>query len=729
MLPEPSHMMFARWNVPPGAGESANGYLLRLVRAQGIPSMLTFNIWNDVPDNLVRHEKSMLTIDSHPFPEDWKARVRNATPTTVGECVEIAGERFKPIQVSRIKRRWCPACLAEAPYHRVWWEIVCVKKCPYHGIPLEMRDLGGGVVSWTWTDFETSRNGYLLTRFGVPRSNEVTFARYMIGRLGFDSAIPHPVFDKYELRHVIRFCETYGRFLQNGYNTRDPGAHIDDIDVGFRASETREILTDHIRDWVRKHTRVPMSAGGGAVVGQDNTIGWLRTTHFLLRDRELDAMSRAVCKEATSLEFRGVARPTRVEDFETTHTTVRMLAEEMGMTARGVSVIANELGVIDRARSKSALSESAVAQIWEFKKTLSGPEETRRQLGIPRHALRTLMHAGYLKLFPGVIRGRESAHVDQGRIDAILRRIDELKISGNPELITPFTKYCRQSGLTIGEGAVSILRGEVKILAKGVRSHGFAGLRVEGTLLAKKRSEWAKPVERRRVAHPDYVNVREACAILNLSNITVFGLVEKGALGEAKRTGSELLIPRKAALSFAKRHARISTFEDVTGLHPTVLYKRMVAAGIKPVLSGWQGNHKMEAVYRRRDIVKVLGLESDTSMVADKDFQKLWRRMSLHVSDMFLTIYLPPELPLRGQRVWASSGCLSIFFKFDSAAGELHALVVPKGGTRKTHRLPLDISIPNLIRFLKEVKAMVAESKARKIAQKSETASGTGVGH
>jgi hypothetical protein len=717
MLPEPSHMMFARWNVPPGAGESANGYLLRLVRAQGIPSMLTFNIWNDVPDNLVRHEKSMLTIDSHPFPEDWKARVRNATPTTVGECVEIAGERFKPIQVSRIKRRWCPACLAEAPYHRVWWEIVCVKKCPYHCIPLETRDLGGGVVSWTWTDFETSRNGYLLTRFGVPRSNEVTFSRYMIGRLGFDSAIPHPVFDKYELRHVIRFCETYGRFLQNGYNTRDPGAHIDDIDVGFRATETREVLTDHVRHWIRKHARVSMSTGGGAVVGQDNTIGWLRTTHFLLWDRELDAMSRAVCKEATSLEFRGVARPTRVDDFETTHTTVRMLAEEMGMTARGVSVIANELGVIDRARSKSALSESAVARIREFKKTLSGPEETRHQLGIPRHALRTLMHAGYLKLFPGVIRGRESAHVDQSRIDAILRRIDELKISGNPELITPFTKYCRQSGLTIGEGAVSILRGEVKILAKGVRSHGFAGLRVEGTMLAKKRSEWAKPVERRRAAHPDYVNVREACAILDLSNISVLALAERGSLGEVKRTRSELLISRKAVVAFGKRHTRISTFDEVMGVHATALYKRMVNAGVRPVLSGTQGNHKVEAVYRRRDILKVLGLERDTSTVADKDLQKLWKRMTRHIWDLFITIYMPAELPVRGQRVWGPSACLSILFKFDSEARELDAMVVQRGGKRKAFRLPVNIPDKELIRFLKEVKAMAAESKAQKFAQ------------
>ncbi|OCP01298.1 hypothetical protein BC374_06135 [Ensifer sp. LC13] len=692
-------MMFARWDIPPGRGEPAHGFLLRLVREQGIPSLATFNVWNEVADNGVRHDRSLNILDQHPLPKGWKSHLRHATPRIVGDCVEIGGQTLKKNQVSTNPRRWCPACLAEKAYHRVWWEVVCVRRCPYHGLPLESRDAGGGVVSWTWTDFETSRNGYVMTRFDAPAYSERTFARYMIGRMGFDSPISHALFDQYEIRDVIRFCEMYGKFLANGYVKSVPDTRIDDIDIGFRASDSRATLTDNLRSWLRKNSRIDPN-----VPGLENVFGWLQKSHSFLKDKQMQAMSRAICQQARSLEGEGVTRPTREDDFDVKHTSIRALAVELNMSERGVLCLAEELGVLNRARVKSGIPTDAADRIRVFSDSLMTPSETAERLGIHTDALRSLRRAGYLKVFVGLSRGkRNGARFDRARVDGILAAIQAIEAQGDRDRGISFAAYCTRKRMTVGALALEVLNGRRAITNKGVGGCGFGGLRIEAEKLVK-----SLPPER-----AEFMNVREAVAALNLSNNTILGLVEKGALGQVTRRGAEVWLKKSAVTAFGKKHSKVADFESGLSLHPTMILRRLSGMNVEPVLAGYRGRHRMETVVRRRDVLKVFGLSDDPTRITDERFVAFWKRIVRLTRLGRPTLYLPDMLPAQGQRVWESCSRLSVLLRFDVDASELDALIVPSGGPREPFRLTLDSTDAQIITFLGLIEMRAKEARAK----------------
>ena len=65
------------------------------------------------------------------------ADVSRAAPiATSGTHAKIGGETLYRDQVSVKHRRWCPACLEELPYHRVWWDVMAVSACPDHGLAI-----------------------------------------------------------------------------------------------------------------------------------------------------------------------------------------------------------------------------------------------------------------------------------------------------------------------------------------------------------------------------------------------------------------------------------------------------------------------------------------------------------------------------------------------------------------------------------------------------------------
>lgn len=116
------------------------------------------------------------------------------------------------------------------------------------------------------------------------------------------------------------------------------------------------------------------------------------------------------------------------------------------------------------------------------------------------------------------------------------------------------------------------------------------------------------------------MNVREAVAALNLSNNTILGLVEKGALGQVTRRGAEVWLKKSAVTAFGKKHAKVSDFESGLSLHPTMILRRLTGMNVEPVLAGYRGRHRMETVVRRRDVLKVFGLSDDPTRIADERF-------------------------------------------------------------------------------------------------------------
>jgi hypothetical protein len=139
--------------------------------------------------------------------------LRHATPI-VGEegQIHLLGHEWHVESTRRQTRRWCPACLAEAPYHRTAWDIDAVTHCVAHRLPLasECPDCAKAV---TWYHLDVSRCGCgaslkAIACEAVPEESlafDAWLARRLDGHAGGAGAI-----DDMRLRDAIALVERTG---------------------------------------------------------------------------------------------------------------------------------------------------------------------------------------------------------------------------------------------------------------------------------------------------------------------------------------------------------------------------------------------------------------------------------------------------------------------------------------------------------------------------------------
>ena len=113
------------------------------------------------------------------------AAVAFASPVAGTRSVEVMGQVVHRDHFSTVRRRWCPECLKEASYHRVWWDIIAITCCPRHGIELE--DRCGCKARDAWQTFGTThcQKGHDMRATAQRRvANEDVMAdRYLVDRL------------------------------------------------------------------------------------------------------------------------------------------------------------------------------------------------------------------------------------------------------------------------------------------------------------------------------------------------------------------------------------------------------------------------------------------------------------------------------------------------------------------------------------------------------------------
>jgi hypothetical protein len=126
--------------------------------------------------------------------------------------VSVLGQQLRHEHVGGWWRRWCPHCLAEAPYHRVWWDIAFITTCPTHGVELT-SDCGCDqpLINGRQGMIRCTRN-HDLTKVPVePVSDEETLVdRYIIDRLLGQGQHPHELLDKTSLGQALHILERIG---------------------------------------------------------------------------------------------------------------------------------------------------------------------------------------------------------------------------------------------------------------------------------------------------------------------------------------------------------------------------------------------------------------------------------------------------------------------------------------------------------------------------------------
>ncbi|WP_414125699.1 TniQ family protein [Rhizobium sp. BR 317] len=127
---------FTFWRVLPLPGEPASSYFSRLVMDEC--SYLPENYASEIGINRIfRSDELLELIFLLPISEEYKERLRWWTPVEAKGSVRLAGQIFARGQFRWARNLQCRECVAETPYHRVWWQLECFRTCPVHHCVLE----------------------------------------------------------------------------------------------------------------------------------------------------------------------------------------------------------------------------------------------------------------------------------------------------------------------------------------------------------------------------------------------------------------------------------------------------------------------------------------------------------------------------------------------------------------------------------------------------------------
>lgn len=337
-------------------------------------------------------------------------------------------------------------------------------------------------------------------------------------------------------------------------------------------------------------------------------------------------------------------------------------------------MLAREIGVLQKTRERRTVVAHAVQTIAEYKETLITVGEAAKRLGIHQDAIRHLVHAGYLTVFKGLNPGRRAGgRYSPEQVDAVLKRIDELPVTGSPAYGLTLHTYRMRNGLVPGEVAVSCLKGDIVICEKRDNVPGFKRLMVH-TDAKRKRQSFARS--------DATITMGEAQALLNMTYETVFILVKEGHLGEVERSPRQVLISRSAVEAFATGHAKASDFGHGMGISGHAVTWRMQREGVRPVVKFVKGGKQVDTVFRRDDVMRVYKLETDPTNLEDARVDRFWEIIVPEAAKVCPYLIFPPRLPMSGQRVWNSSRGMSVHFQYDPGLGEIHIKLSAKGEYR-----------------------------------------------
>tara|TARA_R110002124_G_scaffold44422_1_gene135450 strand:+ start:6886 stop:8907 length:2022 start_codon:yes stop_codon:yes gene_type:complete len=126
--------------------------------------------------------------------------------------VSVLGQKLRHEHVGGWWRRWCPHCLEEAPYHRVWWDIAFITTCPAHGVELT-SDCGCDqpLINGRQGMIRCNQN-HDLTKVPVRTASveQVLVDQYIVDRLLGHGQHPHVLLDKTSLGQAIHVLERIG---------------------------------------------------------------------------------------------------------------------------------------------------------------------------------------------------------------------------------------------------------------------------------------------------------------------------------------------------------------------------------------------------------------------------------------------------------------------------------------------------------------------------------------
>ncbi|WP_166096809.1 TniQ family protein [Rhizobium flavescens] len=656
---DPRRLPFMRWDLQFERDESLLGWFARTVGQNGDERIVDFNASNDLRLFSLSPEEALRKTKRLPLSDETLLRMEWATPIRNGRLFDLCGERIRPSDLSFNSPRWCPACVSEQPYRRVWFDFLSLKRCPYHGDEIVDKDINGNKVPWHATEFSRNADGTPLGRPGAARQLEVgTFGHYLLGRLGFEERLPAPVLDRFDLRDVLPVCEVLGKEAKSGTEIT-----LEDAEVGFSMIRgTHAELAEALRPLVR---RVP---GFGASTSIKECFGRAYATAGQTFSAKMRTLIVRAMEEAVSAELRAPGSMIAERDVNSRRVTTQEVEDRYGIDTASVAQIARIIGV-HRFKKRKPLIEADIPPILDFVAKLIDRQAAADYLNISEHGMDALIRAGFVRRFVKLRVGEYLGprfHVPD--LDVVLRQLDALPATGNVLTSKPFHAYAlAKKGLQHGDLAIKVLKGEVKIAGRKPDVHGFRALVIDTGKMNK------RP---RVTADPAWLSLAHVQALLNFRKETVWEMMKMGILVPQGDYVRLLAFKREDVEALYRTYARSTDICRGLGITKYRLRDLMAEKGVTPLVRS-AARSFVDTIYNRAEVMEALDLTDDPAVASDPRLIEFWGQLKAVAKARFPAL-LFSDRPMAGGQVVGMTTRLSVMpISYDLKTRTVTAVVAP----------------------------------------------------
>lgn len=461
------YLPFSNWSLKPRHGEPAHGYFLRLVANEGHYSASVYANEIGLNGRRLTPEETLGALLVLPIGDDHKDALRLSSPIADGAYYDLGGQRLRQRQMSFSTRRFCRACLAESPYHRVWWDVLSFRTCPEHGTTIEDVDAFGQPIGWWWADIASDTSGNPLAASAVSRADRHarSLEAFVLERLGAAPKTSWPLLEPYELFEVIEACEYLGMWLGNERTSVVPANPMEKLAVGMAALEGAwDALVGAMRAWFME--RVPSEVRRA---GKMESMGWAGKARPKLPGTEIgDMLKRATTEAFEPIGKMGKKRFRETADFYAER-ALSPVAEELNVRMDALLPLARHLGIVHKTPGAWMVTSNQADILRGAVAGMVTSSEVTGILGLETWEWQDLVTMNRLTSFGHFGVGRFFLRSDvQGFVAETLNgvpRSDATSVS--------LRTYARRTGTSAGAVLIQVLEGNLI----GMRSSGGNDLR------------------------------------------------------------------------------------------------------------------------------------------------------------------------------------------------------------------------------------------------------------
>ncbi|NEI62185.1 helix-turn-helix domain-containing protein [Rhizobium leguminosarum] len=602
---------FTFWHLAPEDVEGACGFFLRMVAVEGLPSARTYADAIGVTTTNLLAQDFLDALLKLPLPDDAKASLRRWTPRLEGDFYHLSGSRLRQGQMSTTKRRFCRGCLADHAFHRAWWDIVSVRKCPLHGCELEHTFEDGRRLPWWWPEFTIAPDGRPLGR-AMPRvDGRHMFEHFVLRRLGvIDDYVANPLLEGAELHDVIMMSGHLGRFFESDWSWETPDMSSFEYphQTGFEAlSGTADGLVKKFIEWLERNR----NAAEGR--GLDKGFGWIRRGSWMTRMKgKWDSVNYAQ-RQAYASTFRMSRATGGTERLTFKYDTLVDVARRYDVRA---DYLRKFLGAIQKLPSDFYFTTEQSDEIGILIDQLLTPTEAAKLLGCKPSHMTSLVRWQLLPGYTGLKQNyrHRFRREDVARLAETLARIEPTAREGPQRTLW---NYCKEAKVAIGEAMRQVLVGELVPTSFRSNAVGFNAVRVSG---ARRMF--------RTITGEDELTFTKAAALLGLSSEKTKSLADAGIL-DTDPEGKRLLAA--SVKKFQQRYVNASTYRQELGCGSIVM-KALKRIGVEPVFEEVPG--RGDHIVERGEFFRLSGIKETAPHLAER-----WRafvRICAEICPLFL---------------------------------------------------------------------------------------------